>query len=116
MKDQRPDIAGSLGPLIRGAEELRFEPGFVDRVMGRIRAEGGPPVVVLSSALTRQFWRLATVAAGLLLALGAYNLLGPGSASGQSVVETALGLQPITLEAAYAFDGSLDASGFGESE
>lgn len=108
MKNHRHprDLVEELGPVIRDAEDRRFAPGFSDRVMGRIRAEAGSPVIVLSSALKRQFLRLAPIAAALLVALSAYSLLGLGISSGQSVIEAALGLEPVTVETAYAVDQS----------
>lgn len=107
MEDRK--LIDQLGPIIRDAEDRRFAPGFPDRVLERIRAEGETPVIVLSSALGRQFLRLAPFAAALLVALSAYSLLGLGASSGQSVLETALGLEPLTVETAYALDQSFYA-------
>lgn len=108
MKDR--DLLDTLGPIIRDAENRRFEPGFSRRVMERILAEAEAPVIVLSSALGRQFLRLAPIAAAVLVALSAYSLLGLGSSSGQSVLEAALGLEPLTVETAYALDQSFYAA------
>jgi hypothetical protein len=109
MKDR--DLVDALGPIVRDAEDRRFEPGFSHRVMERIRAEAGAPVIVLSSALRRQFLRLAPIAAAVLMALSAYSLLGLGTSSGQSLLEAALGLEPLTVETAYALDQSFYAAG-----
>jgi peptidoglycan/LPS O-acetylase OafA/YrhL len=108
MKDR--DLADTLGPIIRDAEDRRFEPGFSGRVMERLRAEAEAPVIVLSRTLGRQFLRLAPIAAAVLVALSAYSLLGLGSSSGQSVLEAALGLEPLTVETAYALDQSFYAA------
>ena len=100
------DLLDKLTPIIRDAEQRRFEPGFSQRVMERLRGEVVVPVIVLSRTLGRQFMRLAPVAAAVLVALSAYSLLGLGAASGQSVLETALGLEPLTVETAYELDQS----------
>jgi hypothetical protein len=108
MKDR--DLLDTLGPIIRDAEDRRFEPGFSGRVMERLRAEVEAPVIVLSRTLGRQFLRLAPIAAAVLVALSAYSLLGLGASSGQSVLEAALGLEPLTVETAYALDQSFYAA------
>ncbi len=108
MKDR--DLLDTLGPIIRDAEDRRFEPGFSGRVMESLRAEAEAPVIVLSRTLGRQFLRLAPIAAAVLVALSAYSLLGLGSSSGQSVLEAALGLEPLTVETAYALDQSFYAA------
>lgn len=108
MKHDDRELLETLGPVIRDASIRRFEPGFADRVMERVRAEDGPPVIVLSAALRRQFLRLAPLAAGLILALSAYSLLGTGISAGQSFMEATFGLESVTLEAVYAFDPTLD--------
>ena len=109
MKDR--DLIDALGSIIRNAEDRRFEPGFSHRVMERIRAETEVPVIVLSGALRRQFLRLAPIAAAVLVALSAYSLLGLGTSSGQSLLEPALGLEPLTVETAYALDQSFSTDG-----
>jgi peptidoglycan/LPS O-acetylase OafA/YrhL len=108
MKER--DLLDTLGPIIRDAEDRRFEAGFSGRVMERLRAEAEAPVIVLSRTLGRQFLRLAPIAAAVLVALSAYSLLGLGASSGQSVLETALGLEPLTVETAYALDQSFYAA------
>ncbi len=108
MKHDDRELLERLGPVIRDAGIRLFEPGFADRVVERIRAEDEPPVIVLSAALSRQFLRLAPLAAGLVLALSAYSLLGTGISAGQSFMEATFGLESVTLEAVYAFDPTLD--------
>jgi len=108
MKDR--ELLDTLGPIIRDAEDRRFKPGFSGRVMERLRAEAEAPVIVLSRTLGRQFLRLAPIAAAVLVALSAYSLLGLGTSSGQSVLEAALGLEPLTVETAYALDQSFYAA------
>lgn len=108
MKHDDRELLERLGPVIRDAGIRLFEPGFADRVVERIRAEDEPPVIVLSAALSRQFLRLAPLAAGLVLALSAYSLLGTGISAGQSFMEATFGLESVTLEAVYAFDQTLD--------
>jgi hypothetical protein len=108
MKHDDGELLETLGPIIRDAGIRRFEPGFASRVIERIRAEDTRPVIVLSAALGLQFFRLAPLAAGLILALSAYSLLGTGISAGQSFMEATFGLEPVTLEAVYAFDQILD--------
>ena len=109
MEDR--DLADALGPIIRDTEDRRFEPGFSHRVMEKIRAETEAPIIELSSALGRQFLRLVPIAAAVLVALSAYSLLGLGTSSGQSLLEAALGLEPLTVETAYALDQSFSPGG-----
>ncbi len=108
MKHDDRELLETLGPVIRNSGIGRFEPGFADRVIERVRAEDAAPVIVLSAALSRQFLRLAPLAAGLILALSAYSLLGTGISAGQSFMEATFGLESVTLEAVYAFDPTLD--------
>jgi hypothetical protein len=98
------ELREALEPILRDAADRRFQPGFTDRVMERIRAESKVPAILLTTALRGQFLRLAPLAAAVLVALGAYNLLGAGTSAGQSLLEAAVGLEPMTLETAYAFE------------
>ena len=98
------------------APEMRFEPGFSDRVMARIReiepvGSAAPtarsPVWVadpLYVHLRRVFPRLALAGAIGLLALGTYTLIGGAGLAG-SPLDTLLGLPPETMEAAFALGG-----------
>lgn len=109
-RENLPDRA--VQDLLREAHEAgpqAFEPGFVSRVMGRLRAERSAeepatgaslrPVWSLEAVLRRQFLRLAPVGLAALLVIGVYNLSAASDA--QSPVEAALGLEPLTLAAVY---------------
>lgn len=97
-----------LADELRAARTTGFAPGFADRVMARL-PERAAPVIVLDSALRRQFRRLAPLAAAVVVGLAAHNLIVRPSGTGQSVVEAALGLEPVTLDVAYAFEPTLYA-------
>jgi hypothetical protein len=43
--------------------------------------------------------------------LSVYSLLGLGTSSGQTLLEAALGLEPLTVETAYALDQSFSTAG-----
>jgi len=104
MTYEENDLVEALKPILREATDRHFRPGFTDRVMERIRADSEAPVIRLANSLRGQFFRLAPLAAAVLIALSAYNLIGARSSSGQSLLEAALGLEPVTLETAYAFE------------
>jgi len=98
------------------APEMRFEPGFRDRVMARVReierpgnaaaAARGPDRVAdpLYVHLRHAFPRLALAGVIGLVALGAYSLIG-GAALAGSPLDALLGLPPETIEAAFALGG-----------
>ena len=104
MRKDESDLVEELTPILQEAVDRCFSPGFADRVVARIHSETDAPVIPLTATLKGQFVRLVPLAAAVLIALGAYNLLGAGTTEGQSPVEAALGLQPVTLEDAYAFE------------
>lgn len=98
------------------ARELRFEPGFRDRVMARVREveqTGNAATEVRSLRrvpdplyfhLRRAFPRLAVAGLIGLVALGAYTLMGGAGLAG-SPLDALLGLPPETMEAAFALGG-----------
>lgn len=102
MRRADRELIERFGPIVRDSEPRRFAPGFPDRVMERIRAGEQVPVIALSRILQRQFLRLAPAATALLLALAGYTLIGLGTSGGQSALEATLGLEPLTVETAYA--------------
>lgn len=106
MRKEETDPVDELTRHLREAADGRFAPGFADRVMDRIASEADIRVVSLTTPLRGQFLRLAPLAAAVLVALGAYNLIGAGASDGRSPLEAALGLEPVTLETAYAFEPS----------
>ncbi len=103
MRQEEQKLIEALQPVLSEAVDRRFHPGFADRVMERIQASAPTPTIQLTTALSGHFLKLAPLAAAVLIALGAYNLGNSGSA-GQSTLEAALGLEPVTLETAYAFE------------
>ena len=98
------------------APEMRFEPGFRDRVLARVReieragdpaSEGRSPARAadpLYVHLRHAFPRLALAGVIGLVALGAYTLAGGAGLAG-SPLDALLGLPPETLEAAFALGG-----------
>ena len=98
-----------LAVELRAARTMSFGPGFVERVMARV-PEAPAPVIVLDSALRRQFRRLVPLAAAVMVGLAAHNLIVSPAGVGQSTLEAALGLEPVTLDVAYAFDPTLYTS------
>jgi hypothetical protein len=100
----------SVETLVTSTREEAFAPGFADRVVCSLSAATSAPVIVMGTALRRQFLRLAPAALVVLLALGAHNVLASTRPPGQSVWEAALGLQPVTLDEAYGLDTTLYAA------
>lgn len=98
-----------LAAELRAARTTSFGPGFVDRVMARV-PEAPAPVIVLDSALRRQFRRLVPLAAAVVIGLAAHNLIVSPAGVEQSAIEAALGLEPVTLDVAYAFEPTLYTS------
>jgi hypothetical protein len=105
MRRNGPPIAerARLEALLREVPRGRFRPGFAGRVLARIASAEAPR---LSAALAVGFRRLVPAALVIILALLAHNLLTDG-AEPQSVLEAALGLEPVTLEVAYDLDAAL---------
>lgn len=95
--------------LVRTHARRSFGPGFADRVMERV-AEDATSLVLLP-----QFWRLATAAVTLTLLLIGYSVLWTEAAEGQSFMEAALGLEPVSLESAYGLDDKLPQLGASDS-
>lgn len=98
-----------LAAELRAARITSFGPGFVERVMQRL-PEAPAPVIVLDSALRRQFRRLVPLAAAVMIGLAAHNLILSPAGVGQSTIEAALGLEPVTLDVAYAVEPTLYTS------
>jgi len=98
-----------LAAELRAAGPTSFGPGFVERVMARV-PEVPAPVIVLDSALRRQFRRLVPLAAAVMVGLAAHNLILSPAGMEQSTIEAALGLEPVTLDGAYSFEPTLYTS------
>ena len=92
-----------LEALLRGVPRGSFRPGFAERVLARITSAEAPR---LSAALALGFRRLVPAALVIILALLVHNLLADGPET-QSVLEAALGIQPVTLEVAYDLEAAL---------
>jgi len=98
------------------APEMKFEPGFRDRVMARVReveqAENlesrtrrpgrGPDTLYFH--LRHAFPRLAVAGVIGLVGLGMYTLIGGAGLAG-SPLDALLGMPPETLEAAFILGG-----------
>lgn len=97
-----------LGADLRERRVTSFGPGFADRVMARVPSGA---VVVLDTALRRQFRQLLPTAAAALLALLAHNVFVADTPADQSVVEAALGLEPVSVDAIYTLESTLYAGG-----
>lgn len=110
LTDRQRELAAEL----RAVRPTGFGPGFVERVMGCL-PEPATPVIVLDSALRRQFRQLVPLAAAVIIGLAAHNLIVRPAGVEQSAVEAALGLEPVTLDVAYAFDPSLYAVRSGDA-
>ncbi len=88
-----------LQEVVADAGHRSFGPSFADRVIERIGRGGESRRFDLSDALASFFSRLAPVAVAVALGLGIYNIAESGA--DQSPLEAALGLGPVTVEAAY---------------
>ena len=97
------------GRLVHAHARRSFGPGFADRVMERVGEETS------SLVLLPQFWRLATAAAALTLLLIGYSVLWTEPMDGQSFMEAALGLEPVSIESAYGLDDKLPDIGASDS-
>lgn len=114
-RDRSADEAPSAEPAVSGKRAISSSdrtsavhaairsivPGFADRVMERVGEEAS------SLVLLPQFWRLATAAATLTLLLIGYSVLWTEPLDGQSFMEAALGLEPVSIESAYGLDDKL---------
>ncbi len=65
--------------------------------------------------LLQQFWRLAAAAAAVTLLLVGYSVLWTEPVEGQSLMEAALGLEPVSIEAAYQLADKLPDVSVGDS-
>lgn len=83
-----------------------FAAGFADRTMARLAAARAatpvtPPGVQRVAAMQRSFRLLAAAAAIAIVALGVNNTL-IARADGTSLVEAAIGLEPVSMETVIA--------------
>lgn len=104
--------AAQAGRLLRGAMGApAFRAGFTDRTMARIAAERAagsvtvapaPPSVQRAVVMQHHF-RLLAAAAGLAIAaLGVHNTI-VARADGATIVEAAIGLQPVSATSVLAY-------------
>jgi hypothetical protein len=87
-----------LAAIVRTSTPERFESGFSDRVIARLRSEREP---ALSTVLERQFLRIVPIAAAASRMLAAYNWWGAHETA-SSPIEAVLNLPRVTLASAYA--------------
>lgn len=96
---------GRAGKLLRGAmPPAAFADGFADRTMARVAAAraAAPPTVLRFAAMQRSFRMLAAAAAIAIVALGVNNMLIV-RADDTSLVEAAIGLQPVSAESVLSY-------------
>jgi hypothetical protein len=94
-----------VGSLLRGAMPApSFAPGFADRAMARVAASraAAPPTVLRVAAMQRNFRVLAAAAAVAIVALGLNNVVLARS-DGTTLVEAAIGLQPVSAESVLSY-------------
>ena len=88
-----------LSGMITASAHNAFGPSFADRVVEKLGSSSGTERFTIGDVLGSLFARLAPIALGITIALGAYNITT--SHADQSTLEAALGLQPVTVEAGY---------------
>ena len=76
-----------------------FGPSFADRVMERVGRGEQYVRTTLADALASIFARVAPLGAAAAIILGVYNFVTFDA--GQSPLEAAMGLQPVTVQTAY---------------
>ena len=86
-----------LRALLRANAPDRFEAGFDQRVLARLRAEEQS----LATALQRQFVRIVPLVAAASLLLASFNWWS-ARATQASIVDAALNLPQVNLATAYA--------------
>jgi hypothetical protein len=92
------DIEDRMAQIRQLTSPAAFDAGFADRVMARLERPRA-----LADGLQRGFVRLVPLAAAAALLLGAVNLIN-SRASGLSLADRVLGLQPVTVAAAYTLE------------
>lgn len=110
MSNDDLDLEAALADYRRTTSPAAFDDGFADRVMARV-ANGS----LMTEGLQRVFVRLAPLAAAAVLLLAVLNVRGT-AASGQSLVDRALGIRAVTLADAYSLDNALADWGVGTTE
>lgn len=95
----------SLENLVSATPPASFDPYFANRVMQRLEAEREGQVITLADSLAQMFYRIAPVALVLAVALFAFGAVNRSDDS-QSLFESALGLQSMTLDEAFTFDAT----------
>ena len=97
-----------MANLVAEGQPASFEPYFANRVMQRLQSERKSSTTALADNLTRMFYRLAPAALVLAVALFTFGAVNRSEDS-QSLLESALGLQAVTLDEAFTFDASFYA-------
>ena len=94
QSDARDD---GLSALLRATAPDRFDAGFSERVLTRLRNEESS----LAAALQRQFVRIVPLAAAAALLLASFNWWSARSTH-SSALDAALNLPQVSLATAYA--------------
>ncbi len=87
--------------LLNNGPRAAFSPGFANRVMERVHFENAGAPSMLSAALRHQFTRLVPATLVLAVTIGAYSLTSTRR-TGQSDVDSLLGLDPVTFQSVYS--------------
>jgi len=95
----------SLENLVSATPAASFDPYFANRVMQRLEAEREGLNETLADSLARMFYRIAPVPIALAAALFIFAVVNRSDDS-QSLLESALGLQAMTLDEAFTFDAT----------
>lgn len=103
------DRLKTLENLVAGTPPASFDPYFATRVMQRLQAERAGPEMTLADSLARMFYRVAPAALAVAVALFAFGALNRSDDS-QSLLESSLGLQAMTLDEAFSFDATYYAT------
>ena len=98
MIDNQSDVHDDgLSALLRANAPDRFDAGFSERVLTRLRNEQSS----LAAALQRQFVRIVPLAAAAALLLASFNWWSARSTH-TSAIDAALNLPQVNLATAYA--------------
>ena len=89
-----------LETFVSGTAHDSFSVGFADRVMESLSAGTVTSKESFFDMLASGFYRLAGVAVAIIAILCTYNI-SQSDTTDRSAIEAALGLQPVSIEAAY---------------
>jgi len=105
----------STARLLRNAAQEGFAPGFAERVMQAVGADGEASVVpaapTLADSMVPFFTRLAPAALATAAAIATLNVLRAGDFDPGSLASTALGLPPVTIESSLGLAAMAEYAG-----